>query len=227
MPDATAAPPAPTTIPTITEGADKAPSSSPAPTTPDSGALPPVAPQAPAYALKLPEKATLSPEAIERMTAIARASGLSNEAAQKALDFADAEAAASAAEHLKTAQAAWVQANQPGGAEYEKLVEGWKKSAYEDNALGKTEAEREASIGRGRAVIDKYVEAHPKLGADMKDFLHKSGIAYHPSVVRFFVWLGRSAAEPQTLDSGTAGAGKESADDQLRKMYPSMYPPAA
>ena len=178
----------------------------------------PAKPAVPAkYELKLPENSHLEATVTERTDAIARELGLSNEAAQKVLEFAHTELGTA----VDKAVAAKIALHQPGGAEWAKMVEGWKGETLADPFLGSTPEEREASVAKGELVLARFTEAHPQDAQAFKDFLKTSGLANHPSAVRFLVYLGRSASEDTLVVPDGQGVGS-SDEVRLRNMYPTM-----
>jgi hypothetical protein len=194
-------PPAPDPTPAdpATPAADPAVPATPAPPAPDTPVAP-VAPPAPpvvpeSYDLKLPENATLAPASLERIAAIARERGLSNEAAQSVVDLANQEAA--------TVRDAVLADHAPGGAAWTTTLDGWKAETMADVTLGKTPEERTLAIQKGAAVIDKFAAASPEHGAAMKEFLNTSGLGEKREVVHFMRWLAETAGEAP-LVTGTA-----------------------
>lgn len=165
------------------------------------------------YDLKLPENSALDASAIERTAAIARTLGLSNEHAQQALEFVNQETASRIQ--------AVMDAHKPGGAEWTKQVDGWKRDTLADPALGKTPEERQAAITQGRGVIQKFAEAHPEYAVEFRGFLNESGLGDHPAVARLFAWLGKAMGSPTTLVTGDPAAKKPATPEQA--MYPNMF----
>lgn len=194
-PAAPPAPPTPSPTPSPGEPTPAAPS---APTAP-------AAPSAPEkYDLKLPEKSTLDGALIDRTAAFAKARGLSQEAAQSALDHAATEVA-------KT----WDDADK----QFKAKVEEWKTTTAADLTLGKTPEERTAAVLRGKQVIDRYAAAHPERGAALKSFLNDTGYGEHPAVVGLFAWLGHSVKEGPIL-TPTPSGGQKTEQQALREMFP-------
>lgn len=164
------------------------------------------------FTLALPENAVLDATAIERTTAIARESGLSNEQAQKALELANTLAA----EQRDAALAAI----QPGGAEWARNLDNWKAETLADPTLGATLEERTAAIQRGAAVIDRFAQANPEQGAKIKEFLNTTGLGEKRELAHFFSWLGKAAAEPQSIPGpGTQQPGPSS---PAKALYPNL-----
>lgn len=161
----------------------------------------PAAPVEIVYDLKTPENAALDAAASERTVAFARSRGLSNDAAQAALDLANTEVA--------SAKEAIFKDHQPGGAAWTKQVDGWKAETLADASLGATPEARTAAIQKGVQIVNKYTEAHPEQAADFKGFFDTSGLGNHPAAVRFFAWLGEVASEGSLVTSQIGGDGRK------------------
>lgn len=153
------------------------------------------------YDLTKPEGTALTDAALERIAAVARERGLTPEQAQAVVDLNH--------ELASDLLAAGLAAYQPGGAEYEKIVEGWKAETLADPFLGKSEAERVAAINLGKQVLDRFKTAHPEEAAGFVDFLEASGYGNQRDVARFFKWLGGAMAEQPMPHGGTTGAPKD------------------
>lgn len=164
------------------------------------------------YVLTLPEGSPLDPAVLERTAADARTQGLTNEQAQAVVNRISQEAAV-----LAEAQMA---AYQPGGAEYGKLVDGWKAQTLADESLGKTPEERTATIQRGHQVLQKYVEAHPDQQDAINGFLNDTGLGNHPAMVKVFAWLGRAMSETPVVKGPPASASGEK--NAAKALYPNM-----
>jgi hypothetical protein len=160
------------------------------------------------YDLTLPAGVT-DPTLLERTTAIARASGLDPKQAQALVDFAISERTAA----VSAEREALIQSYQPGGAEWTKQADAWKTQTMADPKLGKTPEERKAAVTKGLAVIERYKDAHAEDAKAMQGFFDASGLGDHPTVARFFAWLGEAAAEGSLVTGGaTGGAGRSTAE---------------
>ena len=113
------------------------------------------------YDLKLPENSVLDETAIERMTAYARESGLSPEAAQKQLEFLNTEVA--------DRNVAFLESIKPGGAEWTRNVSEWETQARKDPELGGSPEKFAATVESARRVL---AQVFPPTVAK---FLHESG----------------------------------------------------
>ena len=183
------------------------------PAAPVAAAAAPVAPAT--YTLTLPAGVT-DPTLTERTAAIARTRGLTNEQAQGLLDFGVSEAAA----REKAALDAYETSHAPGGEAWTKTVDGWKEQTLADESLGKTPAERQATVERGHQVVLKFAESNPKDADALKGFLNDSGLGNHPTVVRLFAWLGKAASEGSVVHP-TADAGQTQTKSLADIFYPS------
>jgi hypothetical protein len=144
------------------------------------------------YDLKLPDNSGLDAHAVERTVAHAKARGLSQPAAQAALDLVAQEVA---------------QVNAAADAEFKAKVEEWKATAAADATLGKTPEERTAAVLKGKQVLDKYASQYPERGQALKTFLNDTGYGEHPAVVGWFAWLGAAAGEgPLVMPTPDSGA---------------------
>jgi hypothetical protein len=134
------------------------------------------------YELKVPEKTVLTPDHVQRTTALAAKLGLSNELAGEIVPFLDNE--------LSAAQEALLAANRPEGTAYKARVEAWQKAALEDPELGAGDtAKLTSKVELGKKVVSKF------FGEDMQAFLDESGFGNHPGVIKGFAKLGSMMSE--------------------------------
>lgn len=160
-------------------------------TTPAAPAATPAAPAAPAapavpekYELKLPDGALIDTKAIERTAATAKALGLSQDNAQKALDFANGE----------------VKAYHEGlTAQHQERVKGWTEALATDTEIGGTNLEANGQLAW--RVIQKFA-ADTTLEADLK----ASGYNQHPGLFKLLARIGKAMGEDQ-LVTGAQGGG--------------------
>jgi hypothetical protein len=161
-----------------------APPEIPAETAPAETTTETAAPDAPAevvYDLKLPENSFLAESVIERMTANARESGLSPEAAQKQLEFLNNEVA--------DANVAFLESLKPGGAEWQRNVAEWTTQVRKDPELGGTPEKFTATIETAKRVLS---EVFPP---SVAKFLHESGYGSHPDVIRGLAKIAKMTSE--------------------------------
>lgn len=187
QPAAQATPPAATPAAATTTPA--APAATPAAT--------PAAPAAPVvpekYELKLPDGALIDPKAIERTAAQAKALGLSQEGAQKALDFASGE----------------VKAYHEGlTAQYQERVKGWNEALKTDTEIGGANLEANGQLAW--RVIQKFA-ADTTLEADLK----ASGYNQHPGLFKLLARIGKAMGEDQLVTGAQGGAAPKGAADVL------------
>lgn len=173
---------------------------------------PPPAAESVEYALALPENSTLDPAAVERLTALAKANGLSPEAAQSVLAMMDGETGNA----VKVLDAA----NKPGGALYKSRVETWGKEALSAFDLGNGSKERlDAVLVEAQAELAKAPPA-------IRDFLEQSGYGSHPDAIR---WLRdihqRTKERPAVM--GDKGAPPPKPRSIQERMYGSGTPAEA
>jgi len=150
------------------------------------------------YELKLPEGALLKPDAIERTALTAKSLGLSNEVAQKTLEYASAE----------------VKAYQDGLLKgHEEAKTKWASEAKADKEIA----------GEKGDEFDKNVElAHRAFkhfaGEDFTKVVNELGYGNHPALVKTFMKIGKAMAE-DSLVSGNQG-GQET--DPAKRLFPEM-----
>jgi hypothetical protein len=183
-----------------------------APATPDTPAV--VAPVVPeTYDLKLPADSTLDPAIVERTAAIARELGLSNEAGQKALDFAAAERSAAVQEYEA--------ARQPGGPAWKENVTRLEAEALADPEIGGSPEKLAASAELGKQALTKFFPP------EIKAFLDETGLGSDPRVLRGLVKIAKGMGEGKLVLGGTSDGDSNSEEAKLARMYPSMVKKSA
>lgn len=144
------------------------------------------------YDLKLPENAALKADTIERAAAYAKTQGLSNEHAQKVLDFVHAE--------VQTALASQKTANEEA---FNQRSDQWVKEAKEDETIGGEKgAEFNANIQIAKRAVQHY------FGDKIKDVLDQTGWGNHPEIIRGFLKLGKQM-EADGVVLGNKGGSTE------------------
>ncbi len=171
----------------------------------------PVVPET--YALKLPADSTLDPAIVERTAAIARELGLSNEAGQKALDFAAAERSAAVQEYEA--------ARAPGGPAWKDNVARLEAEALADPEIGGSPEKLAASAEQGKQVLAKFFPP------EIKDFLDTTGLGSDPRVLRGLVKIAKGMGEGKLVLGGTSDGDSNSEEAKLARMYPSMVKKSA
>lgn len=196
----------PASAPVAPSATPPAAATSPAtpPAAPAAGAPPPGTPAstpAPsaevAYSLSLPAENVLEPTAVERATALAQAAKLAPDAAQKVVEFANAEAAA-VIEKQK--------------AEYTAKVATWENEVKADPELGGPNLTR--TTMRSKTVLDRFGDP------ELVEALNKTGFGNYRPLVRFMNKIGAAMESDAVVrPGGGAGGGEKSLAERL---YPEL-----
>lgn len=166
--------------------------------------------------MKLPEKSTLDAAVLERTAATARELGLSNDAAQKALEFVNQEVATREAAFLAAHNPGDPEKNIPPGDAWVKQQDAWKAAALADPDLGAGKPEQlEARAGLAMRAFDKF--STPQF----RDAVRRTGFGSHPEFVKVFVKIGEAMSE-SSLAVPDATGGSASEAERLNALYPSM-----
>lgn len=162
------------------------------------------------YELKLPEQTSLDTAVVERTAAIARELGLSQDNAQKTLEFVNNEVAAQIQ--------AVTEAHKPGGAEWTKNVETWEKAALADPDLG---GSGKPEVLKGNADLAQRVLAKffPPV---VKEFLIETGFGSNPDVLRGFVSIGRAMSEGSLVTATPSATAARTPEEKAQRMFPTM-----
>jgi hypothetical protein len=153
------------------------------------------------YDLKLPADSTVDAAVVERTAARARELGLSNEHAQKTLDFVHQEVSAAA----KAAAEATLAAHAPGGAEWEKNVKDWNAAALADQELGANKPEQlTQNAALARRVVATFGDK------ESIEFLEKNPLGSHPALLRMLVRIGKASGEGSLVAPASQDAPKKS-----------------
>ena len=137
------------------------------------------------YELKLPEGSLLSAEAIERSAAFAKEHGLSNEAAQAALDR-ESNALSSYAESQKES--------------WNKETVAWLETSKADKELGGEEFGKNAELAK--RVVTRYGTEEFAKG------LTETGFGNHPELFRFVLRVGKAMGDDQLVLPGSQAAAE-------------------
>lgn len=141
------------------------------------------------YELKVPEGSLLKPEDVDKVSAYAKAKGLSNDAAQAILE-------------QRSEAIAEYDASQK--AEHTVLVTGWAKTSAADKEVGGENFAKNAEIAK--RVYQRF--GSPQLG----EFLDKTGYGNHPEVLRVFYRIGAAMVNDSFVPAGgPAGESKDMA----------------
>lgn len=164
------------------------------------------------YDLKLPENSKVDAKLTERTAATARTLGLSNEAAQKTLDFITQEVATHAEARAAAAIADYsapTKDNPEGGAKWREQEEKWRADSLADKDLGNGKPDQlAASVTMAKRVLATYADK------DAIEFFNSSGLGSHPATLRFLVKIGKAAGESTLVkpEGEKASEGKRAAD---------------
>lgn len=141
---------------------------------------------------KVPEGVTFDPKAVEAFQTKAKELGLSQDQAQKLVDFQSSAIKAATDEQQKS---------------FTQMQENWKQETRKE--LG---ADADKQLAFAAATRDKFGST------GLKTILNDSGLSNHPEVVKFFISIGKAISEDGFVAGAPAGdkAGKSAADI----MYP-------
>lgn len=147
--------------------------------------------QAPeSYELALPEGSKLGDQALESITAYAKAHGLSQEAASQALDLAN------------TQVDSFVEARQ---AEWQKQVhETWPEELRSDPDFGGEHFE--ANADKARQVLEKFGPP------GFKDQLNESGFGNNPSLLKWALNVAKAMGEDELVTERKGGGERSQAE---------------
>lgn len=222
MADAVADPVTPAAEPTTPAADAGAPTGAPVVVS-DPVAPPPSEPEKPAavapekYELKLPEVASLDAASVERTAAFARERGLTNDAAQAALDLANTEVASAVAKSRED----FIASYQPGdpehgiapGAEWQKQHDAWLAASLAAPDLGNGNQDAlNAKVALAGTAFEKFASQ------EFRALLSRTGYGSHPEMVRTFAKIGEAMSEKGLVLAGTQTAAEKTALD----LYPSM-----
>jgi hypothetical protein len=153
------------------------------------------------YDLKLPAESTVDKAVVERTAARARELGLSNEHAQKTLDFVHQEVSSA----VKAATEATLAAHAPGGAKWEENVKEWNAAALADKELGGNKPEQlTANAKLAQQVVAKFGDK------ESIEFMEKNPLGSHPALLRMLVRIAKASSEGTLVTSGAQAAEKKS-----------------
>ena len=141
------------------------------------------------YTLTLPSDAVLDASVTERTAAIARKLSLSNDAAQELLNHLVQETSS----YEKTA----LESNQPGGAEWNKRVQGWEAAALQDPEVGGSPDALKKNVVLAKRVLATYFPE------SISQFLDTTGYGSHPDLLRALVKIGRASSEATLVMPGS------------------------
>jgi hypothetical protein len=157
---------------------------------------------------KIPEGTTLDETTATEFKAMAKELDLTQEQAQKLLDFGGGKLRALAEGPYK----AWSE-----------MQTKWQAEVKADPEIGGTKLE--ASLKEAAAVFVPG-ESNPFVGSDaearsLKDALNATGAGNNPAIVKMFVRMGRMLGEPGSL-TGNPSTGRNDLEARLDKAFPLM-----
>lgn len=143
----------------------------------------------------LPEGMELDGEFLTEASAMFKADGLTQEQAQKYVDFYSGKIQAGAQAQSET---------------YSQLMDDWRTQAQSDKEFGGDNFKE--SIGIAQAAIEAF--GTPEL----TEFLEAHGAGNHPEMIRFMVKVGRLTKED--VPGSTTGSGTGGKKDHAEQLYP-------
>lgn len=157
------------------------------------------------YELKLADGAAITPDVIEKTSAVAKELGLSNEHGQKVLDHVNATVAA----RLDAIQ----KSEAPDGEAWTKRVDGWESAALADPELGKGDPKQfEAVAAQAKAALTKFFPP------EVAEFLQQTGFGSHPGVIKGFHKIAKAMGEATFVTGADKGGAKSAAE----ALYPNQ-----
>lgn len=151
------------------------------------------------YDLKPSEDSLLDSMSVDRIAAIARERGLTNEEAQQQV----------------------VAMEQQAHEIREQNVAAWNKQIKEDKELGGEK------LPTTQQNIGRFVAKFAPQGSDLAKLLHVSGYGSHPAVVRLMNQIGSTMKEDKPLNPGGGGGGNKDAAASTQEVADKMYPKTA
>lgn len=149
------------------------------------------------YALTLPKDAAIEADAVERLTAFAKANSLSPETAQKALEHANAEVAADRAKQTEANTQA-----------FQTLArETWVNELKADKEFGGEKFD--ATVIESKRAADRFITA------EEKKILDETGWGNHPLLVRIMARVGRGMGNDTLVTGGGMGGGSHKSTAEL------------
>jgi hypothetical protein len=165
------------------------------------------------YELKLPDNAGVDAAIVEKTAAKARELGLSQDNAQKTLEFVAQEAAAEVTARL-AAYAPPSDANPTGGEKWREQDETWRAASLADKDLGNGKPEQlQAVVGLATKVVAKFGDA------DLTGFFEKSGLGSNPATLRFLSRIGKAMSEGSLVIAETPTVADNSEEAVAARRY--------
>lgn len=142
----------------------------------------------------MPEGVTLDAALLTEATPLFKELGLTQDQAQKLVDFQAQQAQAGSASQVDA---------------FNQLMNDWQEKSKNDSEFGGDKFDE--SVGIARAAIDKF--GTPEL----KQLLEEHGVGNHPEVIRFMVKVGKLTAEDVP---GSTTTPPTKAQDRVSLLYP-------
>lgn len=155
----------------------------------------------------MPEGRSLNKETLGEATTLFRELGLSQESAQKLIDFATKN-------QISTEDA--------GKAAYTAMREGWRTEVLKDTTLSTgTDLKPEVKQSIGRAIDN----LGPELGPQFRQILDTSGIGDNPIMVKAMYELSKFVTEGRpVVGGGPAKTGQQAPDAKPPSIASAMFP---
>lgn len=155
----------------------------------------------------MPEGRTINKEALGEATTLFRELGLSQESAQKLIDFATKN-------QISTENA--------GQTAYNAMREGWRSEVLKDTTLSTgTDLKPEVKQSIGRAIDSLGTE----LGPQFRQILDISGLGDNPTVVKAMYEMSKFVTEGRpVVGGGPSPAGQKSPDAKPPSIASAMFP---
>ncbi len=154
-----------------------------------------------AYQLTLPENAVIDDKTLERAATTARELGLSNESAQKMVNFLNEQNAARDASILES--------NRPGGAEWTARTTEWAQQALKDEVVGGSPAKLQESVTLAKRALTEFFPP------EVSEFLEETGFGSNPALLRGLAKIGKTMSEGDIHQPDTRAHGKMAPQDVL------------
>lgn len=148
----------------------------------------------------LPEGVTPNAEILTEFKGVAKELGLSQEAAQKLVDFQTAKELA---------------AVEKGATAYTERIEGWKAAVQADKELGGDKMPENLSVAM--KAVETFAPPGLKalLASPSKDNPEGLGIGNHPEVIRMFFNIGKAISEDRIAGAASAAAPAKSLAERI------------
>ncbi|HEX9613615.1 MAG TPA: hypothetical protein VGA05_08375 [Candidatus Bathyarchaeia archaeon] len=152
-----------------------------------------------------PEGLTLDPKAIEEAAPIFKELGLSQEGAQKLVDFYGKQVAKLSSDSISS----WT-----------KTREDWREELKSDPTLGK----ELAPDGKVPVTVNRALDGlqNPKLVADFKDAMNTTGAGDNPAFVRVLYALASKLTEGTSYAQGGPTGAKNASRSAAAAVYPNL-----